>query len=280
VRQSGGLRLPQGEQRSEDMKNETSLQHFEPIRVLLPSEEVARRLADAIRTGFFRLGSRLPSERSLAEQMQVSRPTVREAVKLLVDAKILTVRPGAGGGTFVCSEIVPLDLIIVRPEMRPGEIDEALEVRRLILPWVAQIASQYAEDDDYDQMQEAIAFGRGSLPKPSAKSVTPDHVHTTIIATMRFDLALARATRNGLLVRLMDLLLHWVEPLRYKTLHTRADLALALELVQKMMEAIENGDPSKIADITEQRLCILENALEEQTGRRLRRRRSPATVRD
>ena len=174
------------------------------------------------------------------------------------------------------SEIVPLGFIIASPEMRPGEIDEALEVRRLILPWVAQIASQYAEDDDYDQMREAIAFGLGSLPKPSAKTITPDHVHSTIIATMRFDLALARATRNSLIVRLMDLLLHWVEPMRYKTLQTRADLALALELVQRMMEAIENGDPAKIADITEQRLIILETALEDQTGRRLRRRRSAA----
>jgi GntR family transcriptional repressor for pyruvate dehydrogenase complex len=258
------------------MKNEASIMHFEPIRVILPSEEVARRLADAIRTGFFRVGSRLPSERSLAEQMQVSRPTVREAVKILVEANILTVRPGAGGGTFVTSEIVPLDLIVRRPEMRPGEVDEALEVRRLILPWVAQIASQYAEDDDYEQMREAINFGRESLPKPSAKSLTSDHVHSIIIATMRFDLALARATRNGLVVRLMELLLHWVEPLRPKTLRTRGDLALSLELVERMIEAIEKGDPVKIAEITEQRLGILEKALEEQSGRRLRRRRSAA----
>src|SRR6476469_2619863 len=137
------------------MKNEAAIRHFEPVRVIIPSKEVARRLANAVRTGFFRIGSRLPSERSLAEQMQVSRPTIREAVKLLVEARILTVKPGAGGGTFVTSEIVPLGFIIAAPEMRPGEVDEALEVRRLILPWVAQIASQYAEDADYDLMREA-----------------------------------------------------------------------------------------------------------------------------
>lgn len=89
------------------MKNAAAVQPFEPIQVILPSEAVARRLADAVRTGFFRIGSRLPSERNLAAQMQVSRPTIREAVKLLVEAKILAVKPGAGGGTFVTSEIVP-----------------------------------------------------------------------------------------------------------------------------------------------------------------------------
>lgn len=258
------------------MKNAAAVQPFEPIQVILPSEAVARRLADAVRTGFFRIGSRLPSERNLAAQMQVSRPTIREAVKLLVEANILTVKPGAGGGTFVASEIVPLDFIVAPPEMRPGEIDEALEVRRLILPWVAQIASQYAEDDDYDQMREAIAFGLGSLPAPSAKTITSDHVHSTIIATMRFDLALARATRNSLIVRLMDQLLHWVQPFRYKTLQTRADLVLALDNVQMMMEAVEKGEPAKIAAIADRRLNFLEAALESQTGRRLRRRRPSA----
>ncbi|WP_172745921.1 FadR/GntR family transcriptional regulator [Neorhizobium sp. T7_12] len=252
--------------------------HFQPVKVLLPNEEVARRLADAIRAGFFRLGSRLPSERSIAEQMQVSRPTVREAVKLLVEANILTVRPGAGGGTFVSSEIVPLDLIVPRPDMRPGDIDEAIEVRRLILPWVAQIASQYAEDADFDRMREAIRFGRDSLPPPEVTKSGPEHISSVIIASMRFDLALARATRNGLVLELMELLLQWVEPMRHKTLHSRADLVLSLELVETMMQAIESGDPAQIADITERRLGILENALEEQTGRRLRRNRRPANA--
>lgn len=253
--------------------------HFQPVKVLLPNEEVARRLADAIRAGFFRLGSRLPSERSIAEQMQVSRPTVREAVKLLVEANILTVRPGAGGGTFVSSEIVPLDLIVPRPDMRPGDIDEAIEVRRLILPWVAQIASQYAEDADFDRMREAIRFGRDSLPLPEVTKSSPEHISSIIIASMRFDLALARATRNGLVLELMELLLQWVEPMRHRTLHTRADLVLSLELVETMMQAIESGDPVQIAEITERRLGILEDALEEQTGRRLRRNRRPANAR-
>jgi GntR family transcriptional repressor for pyruvate dehydrogenase complex len=252
--------------------------HFQPVKVLLPNEEVARRLADAIRTGFFRLGSRLPSERSIAEQMQVSRPTVREAVKLLVEANILTVKPGAGGGTFVSSEIVPLDLIVSRPDMRPGDIDEAIEVRRLILPWVAQIASQYAEDVDFDRMREAIQFGRDALPPPEVTKSSPEHINSIIIASMRFDLALAQATRNSLVLELMELLLQWVEPMRRGTLHTRADLALSLELVEIMMEAIESGDPAQITQITERRLGILENALEEQTGRRLRRNRRPANA--
>ena len=251
--------------------------NFQPINVLLPSEEVARRLADAVRTGVFRLGSRLPSERTIAEQMAVSRPTVREAVKILVAANILSVKPGAAGGAFVTSESVPLDLIVERPALRPGEIDEALEVRRLILGWIVQTASQYAEDADFDRMKEAIAFGHDSLPPPDVVEVTQEHVNSLIVATIRFDLALAQATRNSLVVKLMELVLNWVEPLRYRTLHTRADLCLSLELVEKMMNAVETGNPIEIDQITERRLSILEQALEKQTGRRLRRSRRPTS---
>ena len=245
---------------------------FEPIRVALPSEEVARRLADAIRTGFFPLGSRLPSERSLAEQMQVSRPTIREALKHLVEENILSIKAGAGGGAFVISEIVPLDFLVAMPEMRPGEVDEALEVRRLILPWVAQVAARYAADEDFDRMAEALAFGRASLPGPTARVIRATHTHSVIIATMRFDLAVAHATRNRLVVRLMESLLRWVEPLRFRTLQDRANLVRALDLAEAMMRAIESGDVDRVQKATEDRLVILETALETQSGRRLRRK--------
>lgn len=69
------------------------------------------------------------------------------------------------------------------------------------------------------------------------------------------------------------MLLQRVEPLRSGTLETRSALALSLELVEEMMAAIELADPERTADITERRLSILERALEQKKGRRLRRRR-------
>lgn len=246
--------------------------YFQPVKVLLPSEEVARRISDAIRTGVFSLGTRLPSERRLAEQMEVSRPTIREAVRLLSEQGVLQVKPGSGGGIFVRSEDVPFDIILDMPQMRPGEIDDALEMRRLILPWVVQIATRYAGDDDFERLRAAVAFGRASLP-PTEDRITPEAVNLVIIATMRFDLALAEATRNAMVRQLMNQLLHWVEPLRHRTLHARLDLELSLDLVDEMLEAIEQADPERIARITERRLSILETALEQHTGRRMRRHR-------
>jgi len=63
------------------------------------SAEVARQIEELILEGTLRPGDRLPGERDLAETMDVSRPTVREAIANLVSRGLLTARHG--GGTFV-----------------------------------------------------------------------------------------------------------------------------------------------------------------------------------
>ena len=259
------------------MKRPAPAHRFAPVRLKLPSEAVARQVAEAIRAGHFRTGDRLPSERSLAEQLAVSRPTVREALRLLVEAKILTVRPGGGGGAFVASEMVPLDLISDDPQLRPGEMHDVLEARRSILPQVAQMAAIYAEDDEYDRMREAIAFGAAILEQVDDATIPGDTRQLIIIASMRFDLAIARATRNGLIERLMETLLRWVEPLRVLTMSSRERLVYAVDVLRLTLAALESGEPDRIAAVINARLLVLEDALEQQSGRKLRARRGPPT---
>ncbi|WP_342363847.1 FadR/GntR family transcriptional regulator [Terrarubrum flagellatum] len=246
---------------------------FEPLKMLLPSEEAARRLADAIRAGHFRLGDRFPSERNLAEQLGVSRPTVREAARLLVEAGVIEIKPGSGGGAFVISEHVPFDFLAPRHEMRLGEMFEALELRRLILPWVAQEAASYAQDEDFARMRDAISFGRAELKRVTTKTITRDQAQLIVTASMRFDTAMAKATANGLVIRLMDILLGWVEPLRLMTLQQRSDLERAINIVDECMRALESGERKRLGDVIEARLSILEIALEQQSGRMPRAKR-------
>lgn len=246
---------------------------FAPLTMLLPSEEAARRIAIAVRDGYFRIGDRLPSERNLAEQLDVSRPTVREAQRLLIEAGIIEVKAGAAGGAFIVSEHVPFDFLAPEMKMRPGEMYEALELRRLILPWVAQISAQHAEDDDFDRMRDAIRFGRAQLARIAAAQITKEDAQLVVIASMRFDLAMARATRNGLVLRLMDMLLRWLEPMRLMTLQTRDGLARAVDVIEESLRALESGDRDRIAAVIETRLRVLEDALERQSGRMPRRKR-------
>src|SRR3954449_5187615 len=84
---------------------------FEPVSSRRTFEEAVEQIAERIKAGDLHLGDRLPSERELAALMRISRPTLREAVKVLAEAGVLEVRRGQSGGTFVASELVPRELL-------------------------------------------------------------------------------------------------------------------------------------------------------------------------
>ena len=75
--------------------------HFKPIRPIRISAEVAEQLKQSILLGHFKAGQRLPSERDLAEEFQVSRVALREALRSLENSGFIHTRPGATGGAFV-----------------------------------------------------------------------------------------------------------------------------------------------------------------------------------
>src|SRR3954449_4493469 len=74
---------------------------WRPVRGGNAFEITVARLAQAIRLGLVPVGERLPPERELAERLQVSRVTLREAIGALREAGFLESRRGRSGGTFV-----------------------------------------------------------------------------------------------------------------------------------------------------------------------------------
>src|SRR3712207_2621581 len=129
---------------------------FEPVSSRRTFEEAVDQIAERIKSGDLHVGDRLPSERELAAQMRISRPTLREAIKTLTEAGVLEVRRGQSGGIFVAAELVPRELLRSRQEIRFSEIAGVLEARRLLEPRVAQLAAVHASDDDFDVMARTI----------------------------------------------------------------------------------------------------------------------------
>ncbi len=74
---------------------------FKPVRPPTTFEETVERLGTAIRVGLLTPGSRLPPERKLADELRISRSTLRQALTTLVQSGHLTSTRGRKGGTFV-----------------------------------------------------------------------------------------------------------------------------------------------------------------------------------
>src|SRR3954454_4967355 len=74
---------------------------FAPTPVLRPRQQVENQIRSAILSGQFARGDRLASETQLAERFGVIRATIREALRRLVEAGLISKDRGATGGSFV-----------------------------------------------------------------------------------------------------------------------------------------------------------------------------------
>jgi GntR family transcriptional regulator, transcriptional repressor for pyruvate dehydrogenase complex len=237
---------------------------FEPIRSRRTFEEAVEQIADAIRSGDLLLGERLPPERALADTMEISRPTLREAISLLSDAGVVEVRPGVRGGTFVKSELVPLDLIQERSRMRVSEVAGVLEARRAFEPRVAQLAGLHADEDDLAALQRTIDLQR--------KTIKSTDRSTFLQLDTRFHLAIAKATHNPTILSMTKVMLKQLQIARDMAPRTVQESQRAIQLHVMTYEAIRSGDAELIDTVMDEHLYWLESFWERETGRpRLRR---------
>lgn len=227
---------------------------FRPVRSRRSFEEAVAQIAEAVRAGDLPVGGRLPPERQLAAELEISRPTLREAVRVLREAGVL----GAGPGFVqVASERIPEGVLEQRSAMRLEEVAKVLEARRLLEPRVAQLAGLYASDEDLEQLAQILERQRqagGNRERVRALDT-------------RFHLAIAAATQNQVVVELTRSLLRQVEIARDMALRTPVEPELVVELHQRTLEAIRGGDQKVIEAAMDHHLAHLERIWERESGR-------------
>ena len=241
------------------------MRSFDPVSTRRTFEEAVEQIAEQIKAGDLHTGDRLPSERELAAQMRISRPTLREAVKTLVEAGVLEVRRGQAGGTFVASELVPRELLRSRQEIRFGEVAGVLEARRLLEPSVAQLAAVHATDEDFAVMSQTIERQR----ELAASDDFLRHEDLFLQLDMKFHLALARATRNATIVALMRTLLRQLEIARDMAMHAPLVPEWTIDIHSRTLAAVRAADFELIETVMDEHLAQLEQIWERETGRGL-----------
>ena len=238
---------------------------FEPVATRRTFEEAVAQIAEKVRAGDFQVGERLPAERELAAQMQISRPTLREAVKVLAEARVLEVRRGQSGGIFVASELVPRELLRTTTQMRVSEVAGVLEARRLVEPRVAQLAAVHAGEDDFAAMRATIERQR----ELAGKKDFLKHEDLFLQLDLKFHLAIARATRNSTVVSLIRPLFRRLEIARDMAVHAPLVPDWVIDVHERTLGAIRAADFQLIDDVMDEHLSQLEQIWERETGRGL-----------
>jgi GntR family transcriptional repressor for pyruvate dehydrogenase complex len=227
---------------------------FEPIRSRRTFEAVVAQIAEAIRTGHLHRGDRLPSERLLAEQMEVSRPTLREALGVLTKAGVVEVRPGSGGGAFVVSETIPA-LLVEAMESRLAGIPLVLEARRVLETAIAVLAARKGDESDFSEMDRIVELQRRSVD---------DWARITQLDT-RFHLQLARATRNPILVATMTSLSRQLEIARATRVDHSISADTAIAVNEETLQALRTRDEQIVLVAMDKHLRLLEDAWADTT---------------
>lgn len=242
----------------------TNVELFAPVQARRAVEAAVEQIADRVQSGELQAGDALPSERVLATRMQISRKTLREAIRLLVEAKCIEVRPGSGGGMVVVSEFIPTDLR-ERSAMQFADISYVLESRRLCEPKVAQLAGVFAEPADFTVMERAIEMQQRH---------SSDRTRVLNLDT-RFHLALARASRNPIMLDMMKSLFAKIE-IAFDILSMRSpsEVDASIELHIETLAALRSRDPGRIESVMDAHIGYLEDRYEAEGGR-LRLRQLP-----
>lgn len=130
---------------------------FKPIKQSRVSEQVLDQLKEAILLGKFKSGDKLPSERELTKEFQVSRGVIREAIRALEITGFIVIRQGQNGGAFVTDLSFDhlgnafLDLFL----SNKLSIPEIAQVRLFIEPEIARLAAIHSNDMDKKRLNDA-----------------------------------------------------------------------------------------------------------------------------
>ncbi len=136
---------------------EGKMPRFKPVRQLRVSEAVIEQLKESILTGHFKPGEKLPSERDLSEQFQVSRVAIREALRALGNSGFITTRQGSTGGAYVTDltfeYLINAFLDLFLSDKIPSELHY---VRLFIEPEVARLAASNIIPEYAQKLKEAL----------------------------------------------------------------------------------------------------------------------------
>jgi GntR family transcriptional repressor for pyruvate dehydrogenase complex len=152
--------------------------------------EVIEAVCTRIRDGLYQPGDRLPSERDLAEDLSVSRPTMREAIQSLATLNIVEVRRGSGVYVAELDAEVLLRPVLFALDLTRPTAKSLFEVRLALEPLAASLAAQNADEDQIAAMRDCLARAEKGKPTPRRMLELDTRLHRLIVESARNDLLL------------------------------------------------------------------------------------------
>jgi GntR family transcriptional repressor for pyruvate dehydrogenase complex len=222
---------------------------FRPIKHIRVSDEIVNQMKNLISEGRLKPGDQLPPERDLIKEFEVSRPTLREALKSLIAMGFLEVSPAKR--PFVKSMISermqdPLSLLIKTDTQK---IFDLIEVRKAMEAWSAFHAAQRATEEDIERLQFIIKEMKSAFEKGLSWEKEDANFH----------LAIAQATHNTIQTHIMSTIYDLLRESVAKVFTDRAKVKKLLYQHHRIFSAIKNHSPENARDRTLEHLDYVDS---------------------
>lgn len=204
------------------------------------SDQVARELQAMICNQLYQIGDKLPVENDLAQMFSVSRITIREAVRMLSIMGILDVRQG--DGTFVKS-LSPESFmrpLIPMLSLNKKNLEDIFEVRMLIECKAAELAAQFATDEQIEVLQ-------GLYDKMEACALNGD-LDTYNDYDANYHYEIARFSSNEVLKTILGLLGDMLKDAIMASISPPNALTTSLIYHKKILESIARHDSASASE--------------------------------
>lgn len=203
---------------------------LEPIKKVNITKQVFEQLKNNILAGKWKVGEKIPSETELSGIFNVSRSTVRQALRSLADYGLIEVRPGSG--SFVKQQDTGLYINgMMRSKLEKKDLLEVLDFCCILDNDLAAMAAQRATEADVEELkkiQNEIETADGDFEKMAALD-------------KEFHLKLAAMTGNSLVMQTYSILGNPLEMTIYEMYITIGSTA-GLKYHRMLIEAMENHD--------------------------------------
>jgi GntR family transcriptional regulator, transcriptional repressor for pyruvate dehydrogenase complex len=238
-----------------------SERRFELIR-----GDASEQIADGIRHYVAREGlgpgDRLGTEQELATEFGVSRPTLREALRMLSSSHLVRATRGPGGGIFV--ESTPneglgrnlSDSIAAMLETGSVSLHELVDTRLFLEVPLAGLAAVHATDETAVELESAIAEAQGNPPESNLFR----------FADTRFHRVIAKTAGNELMSAFTSWVLDVLQPSLIAAIGTHIDGEAILAQHREILRAIRRGQVTGAERAMARHIAYMREVLEGAGG--------------
>lgn len=233
------------------------------------AELVHKRIQHMIESGELKPGDRLPAERDLAEQFQVSRASLRAALHSIAGMGLLQFRHGSG--TYITDGPPVLDgsPLSLLARLHGFSDDEMFEARRQLEVGVAALAAERATEADIAALAACIDGMARSLTQP----------RKYLVHDVDFHRAVAVASKNPILGSLVEMVSAALFKQRSRTVGHARDLKTSLSMHRRIAKAIAAHDSERARDAMNQHLLQAQRARKLEQAAKPARKRAAASSR-